>query len=105
MWQAAKGAQTVVINGKAAYRKGDKSQHCGGVGKLIEGSGDVIVGDETPGGSASQLASASASTSVQATSDASHSNKQSREAAMASQRSADNQSKLKNKKKPFHFSM
>lgn len=49
-WQAAKGAQTVQINGKSAYRKGDKSQHCGGVGKLIEGSGDVIVGDSPGGG-------------------------------------------------------
>lgn len=45
-----------MINGKGAYRKGDRSQHCGGAGKLIEGSGDVIVGDD-PGGAARHLVS------------------------------------------------
>jgi uncharacterized Zn-binding protein involved in type VI secretion len=33
-----------MINGKPAHRMGDMDQHCGGVGQLIEGSGDVIVG-------------------------------------------------------------
>jgi hypothetical protein len=35
----------VFINGKAAFRNSDPSAHCGGSGKLIEGSSDVIVGD------------------------------------------------------------
>jgi len=44
MWTAAAGSATVFINDRPAYRMGDMSQHCGGVGKLIEGSSDVIVG-------------------------------------------------------------
>lgn len=44
-WKAAKGAPTVFINGKAAYRKDDPSAHCGGNGKLIEGSGNVFIGN------------------------------------------------------------
>jgi len=30
-----------------AHRLGDMDTHCGGVGQLIEGSPDVIVGDDT----------------------------------------------------------
>ena len=44
MWQANAGSGTVFINGKAAHRKGDATKHCGGQGKLIQGSDDVIVG-------------------------------------------------------------
>jgi uncharacterized Zn-binding protein involved in type VI secretion len=44
MWTAKVGSGTVFINDKAAHRKGDMDQHCGGVGKLIVGSPDVIVG-------------------------------------------------------------
>ena len=43
-WQAAQGSPTVFINDKAAHRMGDMTQHCGGVGKLIEGSADVDIG-------------------------------------------------------------
>lgn len=43
-WTAAKGSSTVFINNKAAHRKNDMDTHCGGVGKLIEGSPNVIVG-------------------------------------------------------------
>lgn len=43
-WQALLGSQTVLINGKPAHRQGDQTKHCGGVGKLIDGSTDVIVG-------------------------------------------------------------
>lgn len=43
-WKAAKGSSTVFINGLPAHRKGDMTAHCGGVGNLIEGSPDVIVG-------------------------------------------------------------
>src|SRR5437899_6383960 len=51
MWSAQKGAPTVFINGKAAFRKNDPSKHCGGQGKLIEGSDNVIVGDAGGSGS------------------------------------------------------
>lgn len=50
MWTAAKGSATVLINGKSAHRMADMNQHCGGVGQLIEGSADVIVGDSSGGG-------------------------------------------------------
>jgi uncharacterized Zn-binding protein involved in type VI secretion len=43
-WQATQGSSTVLINGMGAHRQGDQDQHCGGVGLLIEGSPDVIVG-------------------------------------------------------------
>ena len=44
MWTAKTGSATVLINGKMAHRFGDVDQHCGGVGMLIEGSPDVLVG-------------------------------------------------------------
>lgn len=43
-WVAAQGSTTVLINNRPAHRLGDMDTHCGGVGKLIEGSFDVIVG-------------------------------------------------------------
>jgi uncharacterized Zn-binding protein involved in type VI secretion len=43
-WTAVKGSGTGMINNKPAHRMGDSDQHCGGVGQLIEGSPDVIVG-------------------------------------------------------------
>jgi uncharacterized Zn-binding protein involved in type VI secretion len=45
MWTAVKGSATVFINNMPAHRMGDDDQHCGGMGKLIEGSSDVFVGD------------------------------------------------------------
>jgi hypothetical protein len=33
-----------LINNRPAHRIGDTDQHCGGVGFLVEGSLDVIVG-------------------------------------------------------------
>jgi uncharacterized Zn-binding protein involved in type VI secretion len=44
MWSAADGAPTVFINGKPAFRRGDPTRHCGGSGKLVEGSPDVEIG-------------------------------------------------------------
>lgn len=44
-WEAVRGAKGVFINGRPAYRIGDASQHCGGVGRLIEGSQNVLIGD------------------------------------------------------------
>jgi outer membrane protein OmpA-like peptidoglycan-associated protein/uncharacterized Zn-binding protein involved in type VI secretion len=50
-WTATKGSPTVIINGKGAHRMGDQNRHCGGMGQLIEGSPNVIVGGETSSGS------------------------------------------------------
>ena len=44
-WTAAAGSGSVMINNKPAHRQGDAVKHCGGQGKLIEGSSNVIVGD------------------------------------------------------------
>jgi len=44
-WKAVMGAPTVMINGKQAHRLNDMDQHCGGVGKMVEGSTDVLIGD------------------------------------------------------------
>lgn len=43
-WTAQAGSGTVMINNKGAHRLGDADQHCGGSGKLIQGSSNVIVG-------------------------------------------------------------
>jgi hypothetical protein len=43
---ATEGASSVLINGRKTHRLGDLTQHCGGAGRLIEGSPDVIIGDE-----------------------------------------------------------
>ena len=43
-WKATQGSSKVKINGLAAHRKGDMDTHCGGVGKMIDGSDDVITG-------------------------------------------------------------
>lgn len=44
LWQAVSGSSSVYINGKPAFRQGDTTQHCGGAGKLTQGSPDVLVG-------------------------------------------------------------
>jgi hypothetical protein len=49
-WTAQKGAPTVFINGKAAFRMNDVGRACGGVTKLIEGSSNVIIGDDAGSG-------------------------------------------------------
>lgn len=43
-WTATEGSGTVFINGRAAHRIGDATKHCGGNGKLTEGSDNVDVG-------------------------------------------------------------
>lgn len=48
-WNAQTGSKSVFINGKPAHRLGDMVRHCGGVGKTIEGSPNVIVGDRFGG--------------------------------------------------------
>lgn len=43
-WVAAKGSGTVFINKLPAHRLGDMDTHCGGVGQMIQGSANVVVG-------------------------------------------------------------
>ncbi|HKA90297.1 MAG TPA: SpaA isopeptide-forming pilin-related protein [Haliangiales bacterium] len=50
MWTATKGAPHVNINGLPAHRVNDMQTHCGGVGRLIKGSPNVIIGDGGGGG-------------------------------------------------------
>lgn len=50
-WTATQGSVTVFINGKGAHRMGDQNRHCGGMGRLVEGSPNVIVGETGGGGS------------------------------------------------------
>jgi outer membrane protein OmpA-like peptidoglycan-associated protein/uncharacterized Zn-binding protein involved in type VI secretion len=52
-WTATQGSLTVFINGKAAHRMGDQNRHCGGLGQLVEGSPNVIVGETGGGGGGS----------------------------------------------------
>lgn len=59
MWQAAQGSETVFVNGKPAMRQNDPTRHCGGQGKLIEGSADVIVGGASSSGGGGASSSAS----------------------------------------------
>lgn len=60
-WTAVAGSASVLINGRPAHRQGDQTQHCGGVGTLLVGSANVLVGTQgggtipqraTPGSSA-----------------------------------------------------
>ena len=44
LWTAIQGSATVIIASQPAHRLGDMNQHCGGIGRLIEGSSDVIIG-------------------------------------------------------------
>jgi len=50
MWTAKMGAPSVNINGKAAFRKDDMGQSCGGMTKLIVGSPNVNIGNAAGGG-------------------------------------------------------
>jgi len=43
-WIAKAGSSTVFINNKAAHRRDDADQHCGGMGRMVEASENVIVG-------------------------------------------------------------
>ena len=43
-WTAQAGSATVFINSLKAHRLGDSDTHCGGVGRMIGGSPNVITG-------------------------------------------------------------
>ncbi|MEZ5364680.1 MAG: hypothetical protein R2748_20670 [Bryobacterales bacterium] len=44
-WQAIAGSRSVFINDRPAHRQGDEAQHCGGIGRLITGSPNVLISD------------------------------------------------------------
>lgn len=44
-WTAAQGSPNVFVNGKPIHRLGDVDQHCGGIGRMIEGSPDVLINE------------------------------------------------------------
>jgi uncharacterized Zn-binding protein involved in type VI secretion len=43
-WEAVQGSATVRVNGRSVVRVDDTTKHCGGMGKMIDGSGSVTVG-------------------------------------------------------------
>jgi uncharacterized Zn-binding protein involved in type VI secretion len=45
IFQLDKGSPTVYVNDKPLARLGDKTTHCGGDGKVIEGSPDTMIDD------------------------------------------------------------
>jgi uncharacterized Zn-binding protein involved in type VI secretion len=52
-WECVEGSATVFVNGRPKVRVGDATAHCGGAGKMIQGSPDVIVGGASTGGGGS----------------------------------------------------
>lgn len=49
-WTAQGSSPTVTINGKQAFRLMDETNHCGGLGMLVESSGNVVVGNSQSSG-------------------------------------------------------
>jgi uncharacterized Zn-binding protein involved in type VI secretion len=49
-WTATGSSNTVTINGKQACRVTDMTDHCGGMGILVESSNNVIVGNAQAAG-------------------------------------------------------
>jgi uncharacterized Zn-binding protein involved in type VI secretion len=43
-WTATVGSGTVMINNKQAHRLNDMDTHCGGVGRMVDASTNVITG-------------------------------------------------------------
>ncbi len=50
LWNAKTGSSTVLINGRPSHRLSDLVIHCGGIGRTVQGSPNVIVGDMTSDG-------------------------------------------------------
>ncbi len=44
------GAPTVSINGRPAARESDRTSHCGGSGRIINGSNNVVIGNSQASG-------------------------------------------------------
>ncbi len=49
-WTAQGSSPTVTINGKQSFRLMDETNHCGGLGMLVESSGNVVVGNSQSSG-------------------------------------------------------
>jgi uncharacterized Zn-binding protein involved in type VI secretion len=64
-WKAQQGSPTVFINGRAAFRMNDPSVHCGGVGQLVEGSPDVVVGGAAGAGTSTSDGASAGAASAQ----------------------------------------
>jgi uncharacterized Zn-binding protein involved in type VI secretion len=47
-WIAIEGAPRVLIGGQLAHRMGDRTQHCGGIGRTVQGSDNVLIGNHCP---------------------------------------------------------
>lgn len=43
-WKVEKGSSKVIVNGQPLVRRGDPTVHCGGKGKMIDASGNVVDG-------------------------------------------------------------
>lgn len=43
-WRCVVGSGTVLCNGRPVVRLGDATQHCGGMGQMVEGNKTVLVG-------------------------------------------------------------
>ncbi len=43
-WMTLQGSSTVFVNDQPAVRLGDTTTHCGGVGSVITGADNVIIG-------------------------------------------------------------
>jgi uncharacterized Zn-binding protein involved in type VI secretion len=44
MWKIMGASGAVFVNGSAMVRKGDPTIHCGGIGKMVDASGNVVDG-------------------------------------------------------------
>lgn len=44
-WTAVAGAPCVLVNERRAHRLDDKADHCGGLGQLVTGSSNVLIGN------------------------------------------------------------
>lgn len=53
-WRAKTGSSTVTVNGLPVHRVGDDTEHCGGTGQLVTGSGDVQIGSGGSGATSSE---------------------------------------------------
>lgn len=43
-WEAVQGSATVLVDGRPVVRLNDTTRHCGGLGKMIEASSDILIG-------------------------------------------------------------
>lgn len=46
-WEAVQGSATVLVDRQPVVRLRDMTRHCGGIGEMIEGSANILVGGPT----------------------------------------------------------